>query len=189
MLDHTALSYDLAYGGSAAITNWSELSTGRKTASKRRQDISQSVAVTSPVEVQLANSAMTLKIATSKYAMYLGFIERDRLFSELDFLLDADGWFEEDSQPNLDSFVNFLKWLVETRSLNWVSLGLDAAGNALVAYKKDDNVVTAAFLPDGKVQWTCRITSEEGVETSSGSSPLFAFVGTSKHLLEKVLNG
>ncbi|TCA70481.1 hypothetical protein [Rhizobium leguminosarum] len=137
-------------------------------------------------ETILPSRAMELKSATGTYAMYLSFEERARLFAEIDYLLDPDAWVEEDAIPLSAPYVNFLKWLLEAKRLDWSSLGLDADGNLLCAYLGERGTVTAAFHAAPVVHWTSNVTTEDGVELSAGQSPLRAFVTTAAGLLEKV---
>ncbi|TBA80349.1 hypothetical protein [Rhizobium ruizarguesonis] len=137
-------------------------------------------------ESVLPSRAMELKTATGVYAMYLSFAERARLFAEIDYLLDPDGWVEDDAVPLPAPYVNFLKWLLEAKRLDWSSLGLDADGNLLCAYIGEKGMLTAAFHSAPVVHWTSNVTTEDGVELSAGQSPLRAFVATAAGLLEKV---
>lgn len=148
----------------------------------RKQTVSQEVTF----DQDVPRAAMSLKEVTALYAMYLNFNERDRLFGELDFLLDPDGWDEHDALPNKVAFVNFLKWAVETKRHDWTSLGLDGDGNTSVAFKRGQNIVTALFLPHGTVQWTSRIGTEDGLDVSAGQAPLRAFAQNTSALLERL---
>ncbi|NEI48626.1 hypothetical protein GR217_13055 [Rhizobium leguminosarum] len=184
MLSTGTISRDRGYGlpGTPA-PNFNEF---LRESAKRRQDISQYIEEVNPdIRWQLATVAMSLKIVTSRYAMYMGFAERERLFGELDYLLDPDGWYEEDKHPSLPSYTNFLKWLIEARRSDWSSLGFDAQGDTLAAYKRGENLLTAAFTPDNLVLWTSKLVEVDGTEISSGKSPLSTFVRTAKMLLDR----
>jgi hypothetical protein len=130
--------------------------------------------------------AMDLKIATGAYAMYLSFEDRARIFDEIDYLLDPDSWADEDNLPATHAYRNFLKWLLESKRLDWSSLGLDADGNLLCAFVGERGVVTAAFHAPPVVHWSSTIETEDGVELSAGQSPLRSFVTTSATLLERI---
>ncbi|MBB3310991.1 hypothetical protein FHT78_002735 [Rhizobium sp. BK196] len=137
-------------------------------------------------ETMLPSRAMDLKAATGNYAMYLSSEDRARLFAEIDYLLNPDGWAEDDAIPLPEPYVNFLKWLLEAKRLDWSSLGLDADGNLLCAYVGKKGVVTAAFQQTPIVHWTSNLTTEDGVELSAGQSPLRSFVTTAALLLERI---
>jgi hypothetical protein len=135
---------------------------------------------------RLASIAMDMKLATAQYAMYLSFEQRARLFAELDYLLNVDGWEPSDSVPNVKPYINFLKWLVETKHLGWSSLGFDADGNLLCAFFSGAGTVTASFLAEPIVLWSSAFRSEDGDEIAAGQSPLRAFVQTGNALLAKL---
>ncbi|MDL2405197.1 hypothetical protein PY650_05920 [Rhizobium calliandrae] len=185
MLSSAAISLDRGYGQPGpSMPSYNDFL--QRESAKRRQDISKRVEdVDADLQSQLSSVAISLKIATSRYAMYMGFEERERLFGELDFLLDPDGWYEEDKYPSLPSYINFLKWLIEARRSDWTSLGFDDGGNLLAAYKRGENLLTAAFMPDEFVHWTSKLADADGVELSTGKSPLVTFVRTAKMLLDR----
>lgn len=134
----------------------------------------------------LPASAMQLKQETAFYGMYLTFAQRDRLFSELDFLLDPDGWDEDDKLPRNSSYLSFLKWAVESKECDWSSLGLDGDGNIVASYVGDHGTLSAAFLSEDKVQWALRVETEDGLDVSAGQTPLRVFAATSKGLISRV---
>lgn len=136
--------------------------------------------------VQLPSTAMDFKVATAQFAMHLPSEDRNRLFSELDYLLNAEGWDEEDSVPPIAPYTNFLRWLIATRRMDWSSLGFDADGNLLGAFVGEKGTVTAAFFAAPIVHWTAGFTTEDGEEISAGQSPLRSFVTTSADLLARI---
>lgn len=153
---------------------------------RTKSTVSQKVSFERETEKQLQYSAMALKQAVAPYAMHLSYSQRHRLFDEIDFLLDVDGWDEDDSQPAQSSFVNFLKWAIETKADTWASLSLDGDGNTVVAFVSGENVITAAFLPDATVEWTSRLILDDGVDASAGKSPLRSFAAMSAGLLGRL---
>ncbi|MBD9621849.1 hypothetical protein IB279_02705 [Ensifer sp. ENS06] len=154
----------------------------QKSPAARKQTVSQEITF----ENDVPRAAMALKEATSLLAMYLTFPQRDRLFGELDFLLDPEEWDEHDALPNRRAFVNFLKWAVATKRHDWTSLGLDGDGNTSVAFKRGGNLVTALFLPNDIVQWTSKRDTEDGPDVAAGQSPLRVFANNSPALLERL---
>lgn len=153
---------------------------------KRRPSLNKVVREETPTDDTLPKISMALKIVASKYGMYLDFADRDKLFGELDYLLDPEGWCDEDDVPRVAAFENFLKWSIAAKALNWVSLGFNHQGNLLAAYKNGDSIVTAAFSSDAVVNWTSRFVDTDGVDTSSGRCPLISFVRTGSPLLERL---
>jgi len=151
-----------------------------------KSSVTQAVSIQRSVADELSHSAMDLKIAVAPYAMHLSFEQRHRIFDEIDFLLDFDGWDEDDARPEQISFVNFLKWAVETKADHWASLSLDGDGNTSVSFLNEENVLTAAFLPDGTVEWASRLVLDDGVDAAAGKSPLKSFAAVSPALLGRL---
>jgi hypothetical protein len=155
-------------------------------ASRQRSSVTKNLSVEISPERQLPAASMDLKQATALYGMYLSFADRDRLFGELDFLLDPDGWELDDALPGRSSYLNFLKWSVETRNTEWTSLSLDGDGHIVVVFQRAKNQFTAAFLTDGKVHWTSRVATEDGLDVAAGVSPLKSFAQISNGLLGRI---
>ena len=157
-----------------------------KPLSLRRSSVVQDVTFERSPEEELPRSAMSLKEATALYGMHLTFGVRDRIFGELNFLLDPTGWDVDDALPSKNSYLSFLKWAVETKRHDWVSLSLDGDGNIVAVFLNGKNQITAAFLPEAVVNWTSRISTEDGIDVSAGRSPLRTFAATSEGLLARL---
>jgi len=134
----------------------------------------------------LVATGMTLKEAATFYAMYMNFAERDKLFKQLDFLLDPEDWHDEDKVPEKASFISFLKWTVATRRFDWTSLGFDQTGSIQVAFVNGSNQFTAAFAPSDRVNWASQIKTEDGFDYSAGQTPLRTFATTSIAMLDRL---
>ncbi len=153
---------------------------------RKKPTVSQEISFEWETAERLQHSAMELKQAVAPYAMHLSYDQRHRVFDEIDFLLDVEGWDEDDAQPARTSFVNFLKWAAETKADTWASLALDGDGNTVAAFVNEDNVITAAFLPDATVEWTSRIITDDGIDASAGISPLRSFAAASAALIGRL---
>lgn len=75
-------------------------------------------------EERLFDSLVSLKVAVSQYAMHLPSDERRRIFDRLDSVINVDDWHEEDNLPILNSFRDFLKWMIYAKRFNWSSIGV-----------------------------------------------------------------
>ncbi len=154
--------------------------------SRQKSTVTQNVSFELSPEDRLPGASMALKEATALYGMYLSFEDRDRLFGELDFLLDPDGWDLDDALPGRGSYINFLKWMVETKHTDWTSLALDGDGQVVVVFMKAKNQFTAAFLLDGKVHWTSKVATQDGLDLAAGMSPLRSFAIISEGLIGRI---
>jgi hypothetical protein len=129
----------------------------------------------SSFEETLFNNLVSLKVATSLYAMHLSAEERARLFARLDSVINTEDWHEDDSLPRSESFVNFLKWMVYSNDFSWSSIGVSNEGNVLVAWSRPDLVLTAQFFVQNKVTWTSTVETKEGPAHTVGTCSLQYF--------------
>jgi hypothetical protein len=135
----------------------------------------QSVPQQAGFEERIFNALVALKVATAQYAMHLPPLERARLFSRLDEVINADDWHEEDALPLLSSFVNFLKWIIFSKNFAWSSIGVSDEGHVLVAWVIPGLSLTANFFPKNKVNWTASVDSEIGAAHTAGTGTLQHF--------------
>ena len=140
---------------------------------------SNSVVRNTPVQPDLRqrvfNSGVEMKVAVSQYAMHLSPETRQKLFHDLDEVINVEDWYEEDILPRYDSFRDFLKWTIYSKRFNWVSIGVSNEGNILVAWKSKHALLTANFDGRSRVLWTAKRTSSQGDTHTAGDSPLQFF--------------
>lgn len=145
---------------------------------------SKTVPVAQGIDEKLFDSRVHLKVAVASYAMHLTAEDRSRLFGELDYLLEPEGWDGGDQLPSAGSFRQFLKWLVFTRDTSWSSLGIDDDGNVLVAWIRRGARMTANF--GKRVRWTQRFEAESEVQLASGDFSLEHFARHSSFFLSNL---
>jgi hypothetical protein len=123
----------------------------------------------------LFDRLVALKVAASQYAMHLVSQERHRIFARLDAVINIDDWHEEDALPELESFKNFLKWIIYSKSFDWSSIGVSNEGNILVAWSRQRLALTANFAVKNKVTWTAVVQTDSGPAHAVGSCSLQHF--------------
>jgi hypothetical protein len=80
--------------------------------------------------------------------------ELGRVVELLEEVLDPENWHEGDALPNVGSFRNLLRWMVDTDNpCDLHSLGVSHEGNILAVWTFPDLVVTANFGAGGAVIW------------------------------------
>jgi|SRR5579862_2025500 len=126
-------------------------------------------------EEKVFDSLVSLKVAVSLYAMHLPAAERTRIFDRLDAVISVDDWHEEDVFPTRDSFINFLKWIIFSKSYSWSSIGVADTGNILVAWTQPGLTLTANFFPENRVTWSATVKSENGSSQTVGTGALHHF--------------
>lgn len=122
------------------------------------------------------------KVLTAYVSMYLREGWRDKLFHQLDNLLDPDEWDPDDKPLQKQSFDTFLKAICDLNPTVRPGLGLTYNGNLIGAWTTAaNNRMTLEFTQDGRVKILgTQFIDEEPVHFSAISS-----VGTLKKALVK----
>jgi hypothetical protein len=102
------------------------------------------------------------KVMTSQVAMYLDRDWRDRLFAQLDDLLNVDDWHEDDEPMLIASFETFLRLILHQKPERRPGLGLSHRGHLIAAWTAGADRLTLEFLRDDAIRWSlsCDITGE-----------------------------
>lgn len=129
----------------------------------------------STLENRVFDSGVKMKVAVSQYAMHLSQETREKLFQDLDEVVNVEDWYDEDALPREESFRDFLKWTIYSKRFNWISIGISEEGNVLVAWKSEHALLTASFEGNSRVIWAVKRVSEEGETHVAGNSPLQFF--------------
>ncbi len=124
---------------------------------------------------RLFDCLVSLKVAASQYAMHLSAQERHRIFHRLDSVINVEDWHEDDTLPRLDSFRNFLKWMIYSKDFSWSSIGVSNEGNILVAWSRPNLALTANFSTQNKLTWTAAMETENGPAHAVGACSLQHF--------------
>jgi hypothetical protein len=124
---------------------------------------------------RLFDCLVSLKVAASQYAMHLSPQELHRIFDRLDSVINVEDWHEDDKLPHLDSFRNFLKWMIYSKDFSWSSIGVSNEGNILVAWSRPNLVLTANFSTQNKLTWTAALETEHGLAHAVGTCSLQHF--------------
>lgn len=151
---------------------------------KKPVETFQSVPQQTSFEERIFDSLVSLKVAVSQYAMHLPPEERGRIFSRLDSVINVDDWHEEDQLPLLQSFQNFLKWIVFARRFDWSSIGVSNEGNILIAWSRPKLALTANFSTGNKITWTATVDTEIGPAHAVGTCTLQYFTRQSIFYLD-----
>ncbi len=119
---------------------------------------------------QLHDRLAEIKVMTSGVAMHLEREWRGRLFSQLDSLLNAEDWHEEDKPLVASSFRTFLRTILFLRSSVRPGLGISNQGHLVAAWTAGTNRLTLEFLPRDVVRWVLSIELEDGRERAAGDT-------------------
>jgi hypothetical protein len=111
---------------------------------------------------RLHDALTSAKVMTSSVVMHLDREWRDRLFAQLDDLLDVEDWHEDD-EPLLDkSFRTFLRLILLQKPKRRPGLGLSHRGHLVAAWTTGADRLTLECAPDDTIRWvlSCDIDGE-----------------------------
>jgi hypothetical protein len=93
------------------------------------------------------------KIWTSRVAMRLDLVARDRYFRQLDLLHDCDEWFGDDKPLRLESYKSFVRFMISDGGQSKPSLALNPDGHLLAVWEVAGNRLTIEFKGDDHLMW------------------------------------
>jgi hypothetical protein len=125
------------------------------------------------LEAKLFNSRAACKIKTSEFAMHLEPGRRERFFAQVDSLLDADEWDENDQPISAASFATLLRLLLLIRPKRWPGLGASMDGHVIAAWTTGENRLTVECFPEDRLRWVLvRYRDGERESTAGDTSVL-----------------
>ena len=124
------------------------------------------------VELQLFNATAAVKVWTSRVAMHLDRVSRDRLFAQIDALHDHAEWSEGDSQIALASYQTMIRAMIHHRMNSKPALSVMPSGNVIALWTRGAERLTVEFLPGNRVRWLVAMQSKQGPERAAGESPI-----------------
>jgi hypothetical protein len=122
------------------------------------------------IEFQLYDNLASSKVAIAKVSMHLPVAMRQRIFSELDRLLNIEDWDDDCSFVNVESIHTFMRTVIYNSIKKIKSLGI-SDGNLLASWRSADSTqrIYAEFMPSDIVKVT-------GVSKSSDSNRSFSTI-------------
>jgi hypothetical protein len=120
------------------------------------------------LEGQLYDALAAFKIRTAAIAMHLDRDWRSKLFAQLDSLLSAESWEEEDLPPTIASFRVFLRLITFIKPERRPGLGASHDGNLIATWTTGRNRLTIECLPHDKVRWALAVGPEDNRESAAG---------------------
>jgi hypothetical protein len=121
---------------------------------------------------QLYDALASFKTRTALVAMHLDRDRRDRLFKQLDNLLDFENWENDDLPPKLASFETFLRLLMLVRPDKRPGLGATYDGKLLAAWTSGSDRLTIECWPGDSVRWNLTVMIDGEVERAAAVTPL-----------------
>jgi hypothetical protein len=120
------------------------------------------------VEGALRNSQSSFKILISQVSMHLGLEWLQKLFSQIDSLLDIEEWDENDPVPALETARTFIRLLLVLKVNRKPGIGISNSGNLIAAWTTEPNRLTVECLPNDRVRWIVSHVNGGEIERAVG---------------------
>jgi hypothetical protein len=125
-----------------------------------------------PAAERLFNVLVNAKVFTAQVAMHLDRNWRNKLFANLDDLLDPNDWHEDDEPMLSSSFATFLRMILHIRPVRSPSLGLSNQGHLMAAWTSGENRLALECLPQDLIRWSVSCKIDEELERAVGETPV-----------------
>ena len=125
----------------------------------------------SSLEEQLFDSRAQFKVMTAQIAMHIDPIWRTKLFKQLDSLLDAEEWPEEDVPPSIGSYRTLIRLLLLLKPAKKPGFGASHDGHMVAAWTAGLNRLTVECCPRDQIRWSIvREIEADETERAAGKS-------------------
>lgn len=124
------------------------------------------------LEKRMFDTRMALKIKASPVAMHLGREWLNKLFAQIDALLDPDEWDPADSVPSTESFATFLRMVVFLSPRRRPSLGATSDGNIVAVWVNDAGRLTIECRDSDVVRWGLFINRDGSSDSAVGTTSI-----------------
>lgn len=122
----------------------------------------------SALERSLRDSSSSFKILASRVSMHLGVHWLQKLFKQIDSLLDSDEWDPRDPVPAPETARTFIRLLLVLSVNRKPGIGISNEGNLIAAWTIDNNRLTVECLPGDRVRWIVSRTINDEIERAAG---------------------
>lgn len=123
-----------------------------------------------PLPERLYDALARTKLLTAQVAMHLDVEWRRRIFEQLDDLLDAEDWHEDDVPIKASSFETFLRMIIFSSPSRRPGFGLSNRGYLIAAWTTGSDRLTIEFLPHDSVRWVLSCEVSGKTERAAGET-------------------
>lgn len=124
------------------------------------------------LQAALQDSRSSFKVLVSRVSMHLGIEWLQKLFSQIDSLLDVDEWDLSDPVPSAETARTFIRLLLAMRVSRKPGLGVSNSGNLVAAWTTGPNRLTVECLPHDRVRWVLARVIEGETERAAGDGKI-----------------
>jgi hypothetical protein len=120
----------------------------------------------------LRESRSSFKILVSRVSMHLGVAWLEKLFAQIDSLLDVDEWDTSDPVPKIETARTFIRMLLAMKVARKPGLGISNSGNLVAAWTNGSNRLTVECMPHDRVRWVLARVVDGEVERAAGDGKI-----------------
>nr|WP_299503202.1 hypothetical protein [uncultured Rhizobium sp.] len=124
------------------------------------------------LEIALKGSRTSFKVLVSRVSMHLGVSWLEKLFAQIDSLLDVDEWDASDPVPNTETARTFIRLLLAMKVSRRPGLGVSNSGNIVAAWTAGPNRLTVECLPNDRVRWVLARVTDGETERAAGDGKI-----------------
>lgn len=121
---------------------------------------------------RLYDSGAIFKILVSQVSMHLGLTWIEKLFSQIDGLLDADEWDPRDPVPSQETARTFIRMLLILKVQKKPGLGVSNDGNLIAAWTAGADRLTVECFGHDRVRWVVSRNMSGETERAAGEGRL-----------------
>ncbi len=123
-----------------------------------------------PLPEKLYDALARVKLLTAQVAMHLDTEWRNRIFEQLDDLLDAEDWHEGDDPIKASSFETFLRMIIFHNPSRRPGFGVSNRGYLIAAWTSGSDRLTIECLPNDTVRWVLSCEVDGEAERAAGET-------------------
>ena len=144
----------------------------RQTLDRPIQKLAKVEAADKPLPEKLYDALARVKLLTAQVAMHLDTEWRNRIFEQLDDLLDAKDWHEDDDPINASSFETFLRMIIFHNPSRRPGFGVSKCGYLIAAWTSGSDRLTIECRPNDTVRWVLSCEVDGETERASADTPV-----------------
>ncbi len=144
----------------------------RQTLDRPIQKLAKVEAADKPLPEKLYDALARVKLLTAQVAMHLDTEWRSRIFEQLDDLLDAEDWHEDDDPIIASSFETFLRMIIFHNPSRRPGFGVSNHGYLIAAWTSGSDRLTTECRPNDTVRWVLSCEVDGETERASADTPV-----------------
>ena len=125
-----------------------------------------------PLPEKLYDALARVKLLTAQVAMHLDAEWRSRIFEQLDDLLDAEDWHEDDDPIKASSFQTILRMIIFHNPSRRPGFGVSNRGYLIAAWTSGSDRLTIECRPNDTVRWVLSCEVDGEIERASADTPV-----------------